>query len=122
MKTVSGVISGQALETVGPKNTIVDALSRMESKRIHSLLVFDGEEFVGIVTMSDIAHAHYGQIGGEVEHIMTKAANTVFVNENDTVQKCSQMIRESKRHLHHLVVKNDNNQVVGVVSTVDLMV
>lgn len=117
---VKDVMFGQALETVTPKSLIIDALRQMETKRIHSLLVFDGPQFMGIVTMTDIATTMFGQDGSFVEDIMTPTEKVICVSPNDGLRKCRDIMK--KRRIHHLIVKDDGGKVIGVISSIDLMV
>lgn len=118
MDTVRDIVSGQALETIRPDELVMEALRRMEFKRISALLVFNGNKFVGIVTMTDIAHSGHGQDGSEVRSIMTPAEKVITVTYDDSPEDCSNIMRD--RHIHHLVVKDEKGNVVGIVSSLDV--
>lgn len=118
MKKVGDLVLGQILETVSPHNLILDALRRMETKRIHSLLVFEGGQFLGIVTMTDIASSMFGR-KHLVKDIMTPAEAVLSVTLTEGVRKCSDLMRS--KQIHHLVVKDAEGVVVGVISSIDLM-
>jgi len=51
--TVKDVMSGQAVK-VGPEETCDRCLDLMKENRCRHLLVFNGEDFVGIVSLRDI--------------------------------------------------------------------
>ena len=119
MKKVDDLVLGQTLETVSPLNLIVDALRRMEMKRIHSLLVFENGQFLGIVTMTDVAKSMFALNARYVSDIMTPAEAVLSVTLSDGVSKCSDLMRS--KQIHHLVVKDAGGTVVGVISSIDLM-
>lgn len=118
-KKVKDIVRGQVLESITPGHPIIDALHQMEGKRVSALLVFDKDHFLGIVTMVDIATAYYGQSGGTVADIMTPAEKVVFVNYDDGLRRCSDIMKSL--HIHHLVVRDAQGVVGGVVSSLDLM-
>jgi CBS domain-containing protein len=121
MTKVKDLLIGQKLEAVTPNAPIIVALKRMSSKTIHSLLVFDKDQFCGIVTMTDIATKTYGQDNAVlVRDIMTPANKVVYVDYEDGLQKCRGLIDEFK--IHHLVVKDTEGKVKSVISTIDLMI
>jgi len=116
---VRNIIGGQILETVSPNTLAIDCWRRMELKRIHSLLVFNGNKFEGILTMTDIASGVMRvSRAATASTLMTPVNKCLFVNSDDPVQKCKDIMLAKK--IHHLVVK-DNEQVIGVVSSIDLM-
>lgn len=119
MKTVGDQIAGQILETVSPVNLIEDAWRRMESKVIQSLLVFDGDQFLGLITMTDVARSAFVLGAYKVEDIMTPAGKILFVTLEDSLSKCRDLMESHQ--IHHLVVKNARGTVVGVISAWDLM-
>lgn len=120
MKRVRDIIRGQVLEKVPPGELIMQALQRMETKLISALLVFDRQEFVGIVTVVDIAHSGHGQAGGEVKDIMTPAKKVKFIGQGATLHECAVEMKKAG-HIHHLPVKDSNGEVVGIVSSLDLI-
>lgn len=120
-KVVSEILANQVLVTITPDSPIYDALKKMEKAPVGSILVFgrDDNEFLGIVTMTDIATSAFGQNGGTVRDIMTPASKVIFVTSNVGLNVCREIMRT--KHIHHLVVKNDLGDVVGVMSSIDLM-
>lgn len=120
MKKVRDLVSGQNLETISPNTPIINALRRMEFKIIHSLLVFEKDQFCGIVTMTDIAVKTYGKNNPVlIKDIMTPSDKVTYVHYDDGLQECRELMKRYK--IHHLVVKDAEGKVKGVISTFDLM-
>lgn len=115
---VGNIIQNQKLETIEPGATIISALRKMNGRKIHSLLVFEGNHFKGIITMTDIANA-FGKNKIFVRHIMTPQEKIVSVKDGDGLQKCRTLFLKKK--FHHLVVTNEKGEVKGVISNTDLM-
>lgn len=125
MKTVGDLILGQDLKTIGPKESIFDAQRRMEESGVHSLLVFEGGkpesgQFLGIVTMTDTASSMFGQNDGTVRSIMTHADEVQFVSVTTPLAIGAQFMRKYEKH--HMVVRDLEGKVVGVISSMDLMI
>lgn len=106
--------------TIGPKDTVFDALSRMAAKNVGALVVVDGDRVVGVVSERDYARKVIliGKISREtaVEEIMGTPA--VTVSTGTTVAECMALM--TGRHLRHLPVVSDN-VLIGLVSIGDLV-
>lgn len=118
MYKVKDLISEQVLEKVGPNTLISDAYDKMMEKGIRSLLVFQQDQFLGIITMTDIARTCHKK-SHLVKDIMSPEKNVTYVSYEDRLEKCRKLL--NNRIFHHLVVKNMSGEVKGVISTVDLM-
>lgn len=114
---VRDAIAHQVLITTDPGELIAIAEAKMENAAISALLVYDKKEFVGIVAKADVAHSMFGQFGNKVGDIMTKADKVIFVKTSDTLEYCKELMRQ--KHIHHLVVKDENSEIVGIISSLD---
>lgn len=109
---------------VDPDSTVHEALSLMRRRYIHSLLVSKTPDspHVGILTSTDICDKIIadGRHPGEthVRDIMT--APVITINENMTLQECSQIMK--KHHIHHVPVVNNDDELVGMISATDFLV
>jgi signal-transduction protein with cAMP-binding, CBS, and nucleotidyltransferase domain len=109
---------------VDPNTTVSEALALMRRRYINSLIVNrtkDNSEY-GIVTSIDICDKIVAQDQNPdeitVRDIMTSPLITV--NKDMTLKECSIMMREN--HIHHLPVCDDNNTIVGMISSTDFLV
>lgn len=109
----------ERVETVTPQTTIGEAIAAMNSKRIGSILVMDGERLVGIFTERDVLTRVVPQQldprRTPVGEVMTR--NPMTITPSRTVQEAMMIMTDSrKRHLP--VVQG--GKVVGLVSIGDL--
>lgn len=106
--------------TIGQKDTVFDALSRMAEKNVGALVVMDGARIVGVVSERDYARKVIliGKASREtaVEEIM--GTPPVTVSTGTTVAECMALM--TSRYLRHLPVVSDD-VLVGLVSIGDLV-
>jgi CBS domain-containing protein len=106
--------------TIGPRDTVFEALSRMAEKNVGALVVIEGAKVVGVVSERDYARKVIliGKSSREtaVEEIMGTPPVTVATGA--TVAECMALM--TSRHLRHLPVVSDG-VLVGLVSIGDLV-
>ncbi len=111
---------GNAVWTIGPNETVYEALKLMDDKDIGALLVVDAGKVVGIFSERDYARKVIleGRASKEtpVKDIMTE--RVVGVNLDTTVDVCMQLMTEG--HFRHLPVM-EGSQLVGVISIGDVV-
>ena len=111
---------GREVHAIGPRETVFDAVVRMNGLAVGALLVMDGTSLVGIVSERDYTRkvAILGRSSRDtcVQDIMTAEVYTVQLST--TLAECMHVVtRHSVRHLPVL----DGGQVVGVISIGDLV-
>ena len=108
------------VHTIGPNDSVFDALQRMADKRIGALLVMEGEQIVGIVTERDYARkiALKGRTSALtlVRDVMT--TSVMFVKPSQTSEECMALMTDNR--LRHLPVVKDD-RLVGLISIGDLV-
>ncbi len=106
--------SEQAIFTISPEATVLEAITIMAEKGIGALVVAEGEQVVGILSERDytrkVTLMERSSYSTTVAEIMT--AKVITVGLNNTV--------EDDRHLRHLPVL-DNGKLVGFISIGDLV-
>jgi len=122
MSTVRQILDakGHDVATIGPDNTVFDAIKKMADNNIGSLVVVDDEKIVGIVT-----ERHYARN----VFLKGKASPTTLVKDimstrvicawpDQSVEECmAVMTDKAVRHLPVL----ENKHLVGLVSIGDLV-
>ena len=112
--------SEQAIFTISPEATVLEAITIMAEKGIGALVVAEGEKVVGILSERDytrkVTLMERSSYSTTVAEIMT--AKVITVGLNNTVEECLQLMTD--RHLRHLPVL-DNEKLVGFISIGDLV-
>jgi CBS domain-containing protein len=108
------------VHSIGPDDSVFDALQRMADKGIGALLVLEGERIVGIVTERDYARkiALKGRTSAltHVRDVMT--TSVMFVKPSQTSEECMALMTDNR--LRHLPVVKDD-KLVGLISIGDLV-
>ncbi len=112
--------SQQAIFTISPEATVLEAITIMAEKGIGALVVAEGETVVGILSERDytrkVTLMERSSYSTTVAEIMT--AKVITVGLNNTVEECLQLMTD--RHLRHLPVL-ENGKLVGFISIGDLV-
>jgi IMP dehydrogenase len=109
--------------TIGPEASATEAEEVLKTYRVGGLPVVDGGELVGVISQSDLMVAHSSEMIGahwdrmRVRHLMSAPAVTVASAE--TVAAAARQLIE--RHIHRLVVVDEDGHPIGVVTPLDLL-
>ena len=112
---------GEAIvHTIGPNDSVFDALQRMADKGIGALMVMENDRIVGIFTERDYARkiAIKGRTSAltQVRDVMT--TSVMFVKPNQTSEECMALMTDNR--LRHLPVVKDD-KLIGLISIGDLV-
>jgi CBS domain-containing protein len=123
MKTVAELLQNKgsaSVYTIGPDQTVLEAVALMAEKGIGALLVTEGADVVGIITERDYARKvvllERSSQATPVADIMTSAV--MFVHPSQTSSECMTLMTEKR--LRHLPVM-DNGKLLGLISIGDLV-
>ena len=121
MTTVESILKskGNAVYSVKPEATILDALKLMTEKQVGAVMVMDGDTVKGIFSERD--YARRGTLLGNpvttpVKEVMT--SKVYYVSPEQSAETC--MAQMSDKRIRHLPVVKDN-KVVGVISIGDVV-
>jgi CBS domain-containing protein len=117
MRTVADYMSRE-LAIVEREASLEDAARRMVERRVGSLLVFEGEQLVGIVTERDVLRSVAGGAIAQarVDTCMTRHPETI--DATDEIEHAAVvMIHGGFRHLPVA----DAERIVGILSMRDLI-
>lgn len=105
---------------VGSEQTVIDALARMRSKSVSSVLVIDGSEIRGIITERDFVRALHTNVDFNTMSCAGLMQSPVISVPPQTT--CLEVYHlMSRREIRHLAVTSIAGEVVGVASEGDLM-
>ena len=106
--------------SVSPDTPAQEAAQLMESKHIGSLLIKEGENFIGIVTETDLTRKILARglkdKNPNVREIMTSPLQTIDCHE--PIVDANQLM--ANKRIRHIAV-TENEQVVGMLSVKDLI-
>ena len=115
-------IMTRSVETIESDARLVEAARKMRSLKVGALPVWENGELIGMITDRDIiiraVADEKNPSSTSVEEIMTSDVCSCF--EDDDIHDAASMMEE--RSIHRLLVVNDNNDPVGLVSLSDFAV
>lgn len=122
MKRVSDILArkGTQVTSVTPETNVFDALRIMAEQNIGSVTVFNGKEFLGIVTERDYSRkvALQGKSSTETKVADIMSTNLPRVSLEDTIDYCMQLL--SDRNIRYLPVFV-GEEMGGIISINDVV-
>jgi len=122
MKAVRDIleIKGREVWSIGPRESVFDALKLMAEKGIGALVVLEAGKVVGIISERDYARKVilHGRSSPTtlVSEIMT--ARVVYAQPQQSIDECMAIMTEKR--IRHLPVM-ENGVLIGVISIGDLV-
>ncbi|CAM3440438.1 MULTISPECIES: CBS domain-containing protein [Aquirufa] len=122
MKKVNDILSQRKRDTitVGPDTHVIEALKIMQDQNIGSVVVMEGNQYLGIMTERDYARKVIllgkSSIDASVKEIMS--TDLPQINRETTLEMC--MIIVSEKNIRYLPVL-ENGHFVGIISVNDLI-
>jgi CBS domain-containing protein len=122
MKTVKDILhaKGTKVYSISPDATVYEALKRMAKKNVGAMLVFEGNDLVGLISERDYSRKTIlkGRFSKNtaIREIMT--TSVVSVHPDDDIEACMELFTD-KRVQHLPVIEKD--EVVGIVSIGDVV-
>ena len=124
MKTVTHILEAKDSDethTIGPNDSVLDALKRMAEKGVGALVVTEASgQIVGLLSERDYARkvVLLGRVSKDtpIRDIMT--AEVVCVSPEQSVDTCMGLM--TQRHIRHLPVVAEE-RLVGIISIGDVV-
>ena len=122
MKKVFDILKRKGSNTisVSPQTTVIDALHLMADKNIGSVMVVEGDRYLGLMTERDYSRKIVlkGKSSNDttVSDIMT--TNLPTVKPDDTIEHCMQLLTEN--NIRYLPVF-DSDKLAGIISINDVV-
>jgi len=122
MSTIRAILDrkGYTFWFIEPHATVLQAIKRLNEKKIGALLVMDGERLAGIFSERDfvrlMAERGAAALDNQVEEVMTTQVYAVKLGT--TVDECMALM--SDKQIRHVPVM-DGRTVLGVVSNRDVV-
>ena len=122
MATVKQLLDqkGHEVLSIGPDDSVFDAIKKMADNNVGSLVVLEGEKLVGIITERDYARNVFlkGRSSPETTVREIMSTHVVCARPEQSVEECmAVMTDKAVRHLPVL----EKKQLIGVVLIGDLV-
>ena len=114
--------------TVHQGQSIFDVQKLMVEHRFHHVPVVSGTRVVGMISATDLARATYEFAGGDHNQAVLDSTRTIqdvmqagliTIKDTDTVRDAAEVL--AKDWFHSLPVVDDEANLVGIVTTTDLL-
>ena len=122
MRKVAHILArkGNAVTTVAPSTTVIDALKMMADENIGSVVVMENDKFLGIMTERDYSRKIVLKGKSSVDTTVTDIMSSEFpaVTPDDSVDYCMHLLSEN--NIRYLPVKI-SDKLVGIISINDVV-
>lgn len=110
--------------TVSEVSTAFEAISKLDSLKVGSLLVVDSkDEIIGIVSERDILYKCYNSgiplKERNIKDLMTPKENLIIGKLDDKTDYLRGVM--TNRRIRHIPIIDDSNRVVGIISAGDIL-
>lgn len=111
---------GRDIFSIGPGDTVFDAIRMLDERNIGALLVMDGDKLVGLFSERDYTRkiTLHGKRSRETKVSEVMSADLKVVDPREQVESCLRLMTDKR--VRHLPVV-DAGKVVGVISIGDLV-
>ena len=111
---------GYKVVSVGPDDTVYEAIRKMAEENIGSLLVMDGEKLIGIITERHYARnvALKGRASPTTRVRDVMETDVLYAQPDHSVEECMAMMTDKR--VRHLPVI-DRTTLIGIISIGDLV-
>ena len=122
MRTVKHILDRKSrnLATISPNKTVFEALQLMAEKNIGSVIVMDGENYLGILSERNYARQIVLLDKSSKEVLVKEIMRTDLpkLSENDKIEKCMELM--SQLNVRYLPVI-ENDKLIGLISIKDIL-
>jgi IMP dehydrogenase len=122
MRKVSHILhrKGASIISVDPDLPVINALQLMADKNIGSVMVMDGEEYLGVLTERDYARKVILKGHSSTETLAKEIMTTGLprITPDNSIETCMHIMSES--NIRYLPVF-ENDKVCGIISITDVV-
>jgi len=123
MKRLKEILAtkGDEIWSIGPGESVYDAIYMLAEKKIGALAVTDNGRLVGIISERDYARQIILK-GRSSENTRVKdimSCDVITAQPNQGVRECMALMTEKR--IRHLPIVNDEDCLIGIISIGDLV-
>lgn len=113
-------IKGGSVWSIGPGDSVYNAVKMMADKGVGALMVMEGESVVGVLSERDYARKVIleGRSSKTTEVRKIMSANVIYAHLDQDIEEC--MVTMTEKRVRHLPVV-DGGKIIGVISIGDLV-
>lgn len=123
MKTLRQLIESKnkPLASISPEQTVLRALEIMAQFDVGALLVLDGKRLAGVFSERDYARKVIlqGKASKETKVNEVMTGKVIYVTPETRIEECMAIMTE--KHIRHLPILDNEEQVIGIVSIGDVV-
>ncbi|MBL0056828.1 MAG: CBS domain-containing protein [Chitinophagaceae bacterium] len=120
--TVASILSRKTKHIISaaPDTTVLEALRIMSDNNIGSLIVMDGNKYLGVISERDYARkvVLQGKLSSDIPVSEIMNTETPTVTSKHTIDECMDIVDHTQARYLPVI---DNNDVSGIVSIIDLI-
>ena len=122
MRTIKHILDrkSRTLATIDANETVFEALKMMAEKNIGSVIVMNGEQYLGIITERNYARQIVLQDRRSKDVLVKEIMRTDLpkLSENDKIETCMELM--SQLNVRYLPVI-ENEKLIGLISIKDIL-
>lgn len=122
MTTIRQLLQGKGpkVTTIGPDDSVYEAIEKMAKENIGSLIVMEGGRLIGIVTERHYARniALKGRVSATTPVRDVMDSNVLYAEPDQTIEECMAIMTDKR--VRHLPVI-EKGKMIGLVSIGDLV-
>lgn len=122
MKKVMDILKRKGAQTISvtPQTTVIDALHLMADRNIGSVLVMEGEHYLGLMTERDYSRKIVLKGKSSTDTLVSDIMTTDLpkVRPDDSIEHCMQLLTDN--NIRYLPVFSEN-RLSGIISVNDVV-
>ncbi len=122
MSNVSSILlrKGRSIVAIPPDTAVIEALKMMSEKNIGSIVVMDGNHYLGIITERDYSRKVIlkGKSSGDTKVSDIMSTDLPSVRPTDSVEHCRELM--SDKNIRYLPVFEEE-KMIGIISMSDVV-
>ncbi|WP_321495323.1 DUF294 nucleotidyltransferase-like domain-containing protein [uncultured Desulfobacter sp.] len=100
--------------------TVTEAASLMDRKKTNLIFIADNDKMLGVVNDSDLRKRVLAK-GKDGKSLLVDVMTSPIICISNTALLYEVVLEFRKQNVSHLAVKNDNNEIIGVLSHEDIL-
>eukprot|EP01083_Nonionella_stella_P240346 840266_1 len=118
MRVAEYMVDAAHAQTAKPGTSLGDIAKQLTKNNCSCIIILEGKKPVGVITKTDITRAFAEEVATNTDAESFMADNLICVKVNTQTDELADLIQ--KKHVHHLVVVDEDGNFSGVASSWDI--